>query len=368
MKCLHLADLHLGKRVNEFSMLEDQKYMLDKIVELIKSKKIDVLLIAGDIFDSSIPPAEAVNLLSDFISDLHKIKVKILMITGNHDSKDRLVFLAPILEKQGVVIIGDYQEGIKKIKIDDVNFYLLPYVKYQRVNHFFNQSFTNTNDAIKFLIAESNINYQEKNVILAHQFVIAKNRPEESDSEMASLGGLDEVNAQIFSQFNYTALGHIHKSQKMGNNIYYSGSLLKYSTSEAKSAKKFVIVDTNDFSLDFVSIEPLHDLLTFECYIDDLINGKTLSEYPNDNYYSITVLDSDEIINPMDKIKSIYPLTMTINFKNQKFSQEKLPDVKINSNINIFKLFQDFYQAQTATALNDKQSEIIKNLLDEEEI
>ena len=231
MKILHLADLHLGKRVNEMSMIEDQKYILDQIITLIKEESVGIVLLCGDIYDKSIPTIEAIHLLDEFLDQLSKMAIKVLMISGNHDSIDRLSFGKSLFTRSNLYIASQFENEIEKITVKEngitVNFYMLPFVKSAYISHIFQLQTDSYEECFRYLIEHTKIDEEETNILLSHQFVTAnKKNPELSDSETSSLGGIDNIDFHIFDPFDYVALGHIHKPEIIFEDLMaYSGSL-----------------------------------------------------------------------------------------------------------------------------------------------
>ena len=280
MKILHLADLHLGKRVNEMAMIEDQKYILDQIINLIEREKIGIVLLCGDIYDKAIPTIEAIHLLDEFLDQLSNLNTKVLMISGNHDSSDRLSFGKSLFKRSNLYIASQFEEEIEKITIQEgelkVNFYMLPFVKPAYISHKFKLQTESYEECFRYLIEHTKINEKETNILLTHQFVTAgKKNPELSDSETSSLGGIDNIDFRIFDAFDYVALGHIHKPQAMGREmVRYAGSILKYSFSEIHMDKKAVILtinDNKDIHLSFQPLKPLRDMREIECSLEELM-------------------------------------------------------------------------------------------------
>ena len=260
MKILHLGDLHLGKRVNEISMIEDQKFILDQIVTLVKEEKIDVILLCGDIYDKAIPKIEAIHLLDEFLEELSDLKVKVLMISGNHDSAERLSFGAKLFESSDIYISQVYDGEMKRIVLKDqygpISVYLLPFLKPAAVRHALQRDDINTyEEGVMAALQECEIDTSQRNVLVAHQFVTGADR---SDSEETWVGGLDNVSAEVFKDFDYVALGHIHRPQKMGREtLRYSGTPLKYSFSEVDHKKSVTIVELLEKGNVRVSTVPL---------------------------------------------------------------------------------------------------------------
>jgi len=282
MKILHLSDLHIGKIVLEQSMLEDQKYMLNQIIEKIKEEQIELVLISGDIYDRSVPPSDAVTVLSNFLKVLIKdLKLKVCIIAGNHDSKERLGFGSEIFADDGLFICADYNGNLRKIELEDkygkLNVYMLPYIKPIEVKKYFEDIEINTyHEAVKQVIEKEKINKKERNIILSHQFVTAGNEePERSESEISVLGGTENVDVSCYKDFDYIALGHIHGPQRIGqDNARYAGTILKYSFSEVNQKKSLTIIDfkeKGDLKIELIPLKPLRDMRVIKGPIEELI-------------------------------------------------------------------------------------------------
>lgn len=363
MKVMHLSDLHLGKTVLEQSLIEDQKYILNEINKIIENENIETVLLSGDIYDKSIPPIEAVNMLDEFITKLQNKNINILIISGNHDSKDRLGFGNKILEKNKIYIETTYNGKLKKVKIDDVNFYMLPFLKPALVKPFFDDV-ESYDDAIRKIISNEEINKDEKNIILVHQFVTSSSiEVIKSDSETVSLGGIDNVNVDIFKDFDYVAMGHIHRPQKLTRDtIRYAGSILKYSFSEANYNKSVPVIDTNDFSVNLIPLNPLHDMRIIEGTLNDLLKDSS------NDYINAILLDEEELIDPIGELRKKYPNILKLEFKNKRnFYNE---DSKSMASGNVkdrtpLDLFEEFYLNQNNITLDDELREIFNDIIKE---
>ena len=277
MKFIHLSDLHLGKRVNEFSMLEDQEYILTKIINIIDEQKPNGIIIAGDVYDKSVPSAEAVELFDDFLVRLSKRDLKVFVISGNHDSAERIAFGGRLMDKSGIFMSPVYNGEVEPIVLSDefgeINVYMLPFVKPSNVRRFFPDSeILSYTDAVKVAVDAMNIDPSKRNILITHQFVTGAERTE---SEDVSVGGSDNVDASVFAAFDYVALGHIHRGQKCGGGdfIRYSGTPLKYSFSEANDSKTVTVVDIKakgDISLEFVPLVPKRDMVEIKGTYEEL--------------------------------------------------------------------------------------------------
>lgn len=339
MKIIHTGDWHIGKIVNEFSMIEEQRYVLNKLIELMEVEKPDVLIIAGDIYDRSIPPVEAVELLNEtFKKILIDNGVKIIAISGNHDSGERLDFGSKILEKEGLFIAGLIEDSVRKVEIFDndqaVNFYLIPYADPAVIRRRYGEpNIKNHNDAMKFIVSkiEEELNIKEVNIIVAHGYVIGKKAEltdneedkykaagiQVSDSERPlSIGGTDLIDSEIFKNFDYIALGHLHGRQKVGcETIRYSGSLIKYSFSEVNHKKGVTIVEilgNKDINIRLVEINSLRDMRIIKGPIDELIRVAREEEGNSEDYIQAILTDEGELLDPIGKLRSVYPNIMLL--------------------------------------------------------
>lgn len=373
MKVIHLSDLHIGKRVNEFSMIEDQEYILEEILKIIDSENPEVVMIAGDVYDKSVPPAEAVELFDDFLFKLAKKRdVTVLIIAGNHDSVARLSFGSRLFDNSGVYISPTYDGNIKEVSLSDeygnVNFYLLPFIKPVNVRHCFPEEEINSyTDAVKVAIGNIDLNEDERNVLITHQFVTGAVR---SDSEEVSVGGSDNVDGEIFKKFDYVALGHIHKPQKiMRDTIRYCGTPLKYSFSEANHQKSVTILEFGDkkeeVKIRTRELIPLRDLREIKgTYME--VTAKSFYENTNkEDYLHITLTDEENIVDAIGKLRTIYPNIMRIDYDNERTRTENTidgaSDVETKSPLE---LFEDFYKLQNNGEINSEQENYLVELIE----
>lgn len=376
MKILHLADLHLGKRVNEMSMIEDQKYILDQIITLIKEESVEIVLLCGDIYDKSIPTIEAIHLLDEFLDQLSKMAIKVLMISGNHDSIDRLSFGKSLFTRSNLYIASQFENEIEKITVKEngitVNFYMLPFVKSAYISHIFQLQTDSYEECFRYLIEHTKIDEEETNILLSHQFVTAnKKNPELSDSETSSLGGIDNIDFHIFDPFDYVALGHIHKPQAMGREmVRYAGSILKYSFSEIHMDKKATILTIDakkEISLSFHPLKPLRDMREIECSLEELL--KKQCEIGNqEDYMHVILTDEEQILDAIGKVRTIYPNVMQISFKNRRHMKQ-LESAQIKedqiSDQSPAELFEQFYKMQNHIDLDEKRLQMVLSVFEE---
>ena len=376
MKILHLADLHIGKIIFEQSLLEDQEYMLNKIIEKIKAENIDAILIAGDVYDRSIPQAEAINLLDRFLNILIKeLKKKVFIIAGNHDSKERLGFGNKIFENEGLFISSKYEGKIKKVKLQDeygkLNIYMLPFIKPIEVKKYFDDESLSYNETIKKIIEKENINEAERNIILTHQFVTAIGEEvERTESEVLTLGGTDNVDISNYNKFDYVAIGHVHRPQRIGRDTArYAGTMLKYSFSEVNHKKTMPIIDFKEkgnIDIKLVELKPLRDMREIKGPIEKLLENY---EEENANDYIRAIITNEEpVYDAIGQLRRIYPNVLKLEVQNSKilsnieFKTENLQKVKSKSEVE---LFNEFYKFQNNIELNVEQKNLIQEVVKE---
>ena len=324
MKFIHLSDLHLGKRVNEYSMLEDQEYILKKIINIVDAEKPDGVIIAGDVYDKSVPAAEAVQLFDNFLVQLAKRKLEVFVISGNHDSPERIAFGARIMDASGIHMSPVYDGNIAPISMQDeygtVDVYMLPFIKPAHVRRFCDDEITTYTDAINSVISKLSINHGNRNILVTHQFVTGSLR---SESEEISVGGSDNVDAYVFDPFDYVALGHIHSPQNCGaEHIRYCGTPLKYSFSEAKDRKSVTVIELAEkgkVSYKTIDLVPQHDLVELKGTYDELTfrsfyEGTT---WPED-YTHITLTDEEDIPDAIGKLRTVYHRLMKLDYDNRR--------------------------------------------------
>lgn len=379
MKFIHLSDLHIGKRVNEFSMFEDQEYILSKIIKIIDSEKPDAVLIAGDVYDKSIPPSEAVTLFDRFLCLLSERNLQVFVISGNHDSPERLSFASRLIEKSGVHISPVYNGHIEPFKIEDeygeVNIYMLPFIKPANVRRFFDdREIASYTDAMNAAISEMNVNNDDRNILITHQFVTGANRTE---SEEISVGGTDNVDVSVFDDFDYVALGHLHRPQNcLSERVRYCGTPLKYSFSEAKDKKSVTIVELKEkgsLEVRTADLVPKHEMREIKGKYEEL-TAKSFYEnttYQTD-YVHITLTDEEDIPDGVGKLRTIYHNLMKLDYDNKRTrSNAQITGAKNVEEKSPIELFADFYELQNNQPMSEEQREYISSLIEsiwEEEI
>ena len=371
MKFAHISDLHLGKRVHQFSMIEDQNYILDKIVELVVQEEVDGVFIAGDIYDKVYPSAEAVALFDSFLVKLAKEDIKVFVISGNHDSPERIAFLGQLTQKAGVYLSPVYDGEVKKVSMEDqygkINVYLLPFIKPVHVRHFFQEeSITNYTDAMNIVVAHMELNVEERNILLAHQFVTGAMR---SDSEEISVGGLDNVEVSAFEDFDYVALGHIHRPQKMGSErVRYSGTPLKYSFSECQDNKSLTIVEVKEkgnIEIKTIPLVPLHDMTKIKGTFMEVMNPINFPAIDTNSYLHITLTDELDVPEAFRRLNDVYPNLMQMEYDNTRTRQKREIHISTeNTKRNPLEMFANLYETMNNQPLSEVQQEYIQKKID----
>lgn len=367
MKILHTADWHIGKIVNEFSMLEDQQFIFAQLFTLIEKEQPDVIIVAGDIYDRAIPPKEAVDLLDQVLTTLiNKFNIPILIIGGNHDSSERLSFGTKILEKSQLFIEAKYDThtGIKHLVFEDeygpVNFYLIPYLNPNYLRLALNlPQIVDHQTAFQAVIKEVSIHPDERNILINHNFFTAVDENSLiSDSERSlSIGGTELIDVELIKHFDYVALGHLHRMQKIKyDHIRYSGSLLKYSASEINANKGVIIVNLrnkHDMEIEFKPLKPLRDMIKLTGYFDDLMQGQ--NGLKCDDYVYVELLDQGELFEPLAQLRTVYPNIMHLERKGMVekiISENRSADLKKKAPLDIF---TDFYFYVTGEEASESQ-------------
>ncbi len=362
MKLMHLSDLHLGKRVNGFSMLPDQKYILEQILALAASEHPEAVLIAGDVYDKSVPSAEAVELLDDFLCRLAALETTVLVISGNHDSPERLAFGARLMAAKGVHISRVYDGVLEPVTLTDehgpVRFWLLPFVKPAHVRRYFpDAEIGDYTDALRTVIEGLPMDTAQRNVLLAHQFVTGAERTE---SEELFVGGTENVDASVFDGFDYVALGHLHGPQSVGRaTIRYCGTPLKYSFSEANQAKSVTMIDLGEkgsVELRSLPLTPLRDLREIRGSYDEITALDFYSGTAREDYLHITLTDEEDVPNAIGRLRTIYPYLMKLDYDNRRTrSDASLWELEAAERRQPMELLEDFYRQQNGAELSDAQ-------------
>ncbi|WP_446899822.1 exonuclease SbcCD subunit D [Clostridium sp. LBM24168] len=372
---MHTADWHIGKIVNQVHMTEDQEYILNEFVKLISMEKPDVVVISGDLYDRAVPPVEAVDLLDRvFTKILMEFHVPVIAIAGNHDSGDRIEFANHMLRKNGLYIYGKLDNCIEPIRMKDehgyVNFYAVPYADPAEVRHIMKDENIHThNDAMKSIIAsiEKGMNKNLRNVLIAHGFVAGG---QSSDSERPlSIGGTEYIDSSIFKNFNYTALGHLHGPQRIGSDrIRYSGSLLKYSFSEARQKKSISIVNLDECGevhVERKSLKVKRDMRVLSGKLKDILDPDIYRQGNVEDYICANLTDEGEIIEPMSKLRAVYPNILKLTRESGKslFENTRMDVDKVYNQKNMLQLFDEFYTGITGKEFTEEKKEVILEVL-----
>ena len=372
MRFAHISDLHLGKRLHEVSLLEDQAYILEEICKILQDEKPDAVLIAGDIYDKSAPSAEAVRLLDDFLSALSADGQTVFAISGNHDSAARVAYGGRIMARSGVYLSSpEYRGQVYSVPLEDkagpVDIYLLPFIKPIHVSQAFpDEKADSFTDALRIAVERMPINPQRRSVLVAHQFVTGATR---SDSEEISVGGLDNVEASVFEPFSYVALGHIHRPQNIGSpRVRYSGTPLKYSFSEAGDEKSITIAELDakgEVALRTIPLKPLHELREIRNTYDELMKQENYKDTATDDYLRIILTDEEDVPDAMRKLKTVYPNVLRLDYDNARTrSGVVVPDAPSAEVKTPLSLAEDFYALQNGQPMSEAQSDYLGRLID----
>ena len=372
MKLFHLSDLHIGKRVNEFSMIEDQKYILTQILYAADQEKPDGILISGDVYDRTIPTAEAVQVFDAFLTRLSEQKIPAFIISGNHDSAERLAFGSSLMGKSGIYFSKVYDGTVEKIPMQDaygtVWIYLLPFLRPSTIRHALPEraeEVQSAADAVRIALEQTKIDEKERNVLLAHQFVTGAKR---CDAEELQVGDVDQIPAELFALFEYVALGHIHSPQKVGREtVRYCGAPLKYSFSEAGQEKSITVVELKEkgsVDLRTIPLKPLHDLRKIRgTYLE--VTAKSFYENRDcEDYLQVTLTDEEDVPDCMAKLRTIYPNLMRLEYDNKRTrSNAEVRAAERVEEKSELELFQEFYELQNNQSMTEVQEQFVEELL-----
>lgn len=379
MKLIHISDLHIGKRVNEFPMLEDQKYILRQILAIADAQQADGIMIAGDIYDKPVPSAEAVQVFDWFLTELADRKKQVYVVSGNHDSAERIAFGAQLMSGRGVFVSPVYRGDTAKFTMTDsygeLCLYLLPFVKPAVVRHALQEMSDmeetpmpeSYHEAVKLAVARMNVDTTKRNILIAHQFVTGAGR---CDSEEVSVGGLDNVDADVFDDFDYVALGHIHSPQSLKREtVRYCGTPLKYSFSEAAQEKSVTVVEFREkgnIALSTVPLVPLHDLRKIRGTYLEVTAKSFYQDTDTQDYVQITLTDEEDIPDGLQKLRVIYPNLMRLEYDNSRTRHsrvvERAEEIEQKTELE---LFAEFYEMQNNQPMSEEQSAFVTRLIEE---
>lgn len=370
MKLFHLSDLHLGKRVYAFSVLQDQRYVLEQVCALAEKHQLDGILLSGDLYDKPIPPVEAVQLLDEFLTKMQQMGIAVYAISGNHDSAGRVDFGSRILQQQNLHICGAFDGKLYHVSKEDafgeIHFYLLPFLKPATVSAFREggESLTYA-EAVKWALETMDIDTTKRNVLLAHQFVTWKGTAEESDSETKTLGGVDEMDASLFFDFDYVALGHLHSPQRIGRDtIRYGGSPLKYSFSELRQKKGVTLVEIQEkgnITTEFLPLEPLHPLREIKGTLADLLEAAEEAGGSED-YVRAILTDEGAVYDPVGRLRVYYPNLMTLEMAQRGERQEDFSLQLDQEQLSGPALFAGFFEKQNDREMSEAQKALVEKI------
>lgn len=381
MKVLHVSDLHIGKRVNGMSMLDDQRYILRQILDIAEKRQVSVLLIAGDVYDKASPSAEAVTVFDAFLTDAVAAGLHVLAIPGNHDSAERIAYAQGLLEKQGVCLPPVYAGEVERVELEDehgpVEFWLLPFLKPGDVRRFFpdEEIGDDYSAALRAVLGACAIDQGKRNVVLSHQLVTAYGTaPDRADDEI-KLGGMDNVDVSVYDAFDYVALGHVHRPQRVGRDtVRYSGSPLKYSFSEARYDKSAALIELGEkkpgddvgecVSFELIPLVPLHDVREARGTLADVLAMGTALDASQD-YLHITLSDEHPQLDAMAKIHEVFPNAMMLDYDNVTVLIDR-PQTQLTADpdsMDTLDLFGAFYESQVGNPLDDEQQDFARKLI-----
>ena len=371
MKFIHLSDLHIGRRVNGFSMLEDQEHILVEILRAVEAEQPDAVLIAGDVYDKSIPSAEAVQLFDAFLTGLKGRCQHVFVISGNHDSAERIAFGGRLMEQSGVHMVPVYDGCAASLTLNDahgpVHVYMLPYLRPSMVRQAFPEaSMESYTDAYREAVAQMDVNVSDRNVLIAHAFVTGAER---SASEDISVGGADNVDASVFDAFDYVALGHLHRPQNIGSErIRYCGTPLKYDFSEVSHEKSLTVVELAEkgaLSVKTVALEPLRDMRELRGTYMELTARSLYAGTNITDYLRVTLTDEDDVPDALNKLRTIYPNIMRLDYDNRR--TRAAGQLTISDDVpklDPATLFAGFYEQQNGQPMNEAQEKLLSGLIE----
>ena len=380
MRFLHLSDLHLGKRVCEFSMLEDQRYILEQILALLDDAPVDGVLLAGDLYDKPVPPAEAVRLLDWFLTRLAARKLPVFAVSGNHDSADRVAFGSALLADSRVYVSPVFTGAPQPIPLQDahgtLDVYLLPFLKPAMVRHVWpDEPIESYNDALACVLRHCAPDPGHRSVLVAHQFVTGA---QTAGSEAVNVGGVDNIGAEVFAAFDYTALGHIHRAQNVGSErVRYSGTPLKYSFAEWQQEKSVTLVELGEkgsVSVTALPLAPLRDLRKLRGSYEELMSRDFYDELPKDSdgllrdFYHLTLTDEEDVPDAVQKLRSVYKNLLQLEYDNKRTRTDNaIEGAERVVEKSPLELMEEFYQLQNNQTLSEKQRAYLQGLLEKEE-
>lgn len=380
MKIFHLSDLHIGKNVNGFSMLDEQRHAFGQIIRYVQTECPAAILIAGDIYDRAVPGTEAVCVFDDFLTAMAAEKVTVMIVSGNHDSPERLGYANRLLADKQIHIEGVFNGAIRKVTLTDthgdVYFWLLPFIKPSSVRGMLDEAcpVKTYDDVLSAALEAADIDDSQRNVLVSHQFYTGHGfRPLRSESEMDPVGGLDAIDAKALKRFDYAALGHLHGAQTVGApHIRYAGSPVKYSFSECRHKKSITLIEMGEkgnVSITALPITPIHDMREIRGEMDQLISSEAAESADKEDYLRVILTDEEEMIDPMGKLRSVYPNIMSIDFDNTRTSIDLSAisaDAEEVERLSPYELFHAFFLETQGCVMSGEQAEIAREMMETE--
>lgn len=377
MKFLHISDLHIGKRVNEFSMTEDQKYILNQILRIAEQERAEAVLIAGDVYDKSMPSAEAVQIFDWFLTGLADLGKTVIAVSGNHDSPERIAFGGELMRGRGVYVSPVYQGEALEVALrdeyGDISVHLLPFLKPATLRHALegrqeeeeNRLPESYQEALEIAVKRMEIDVKKRNILVAHQFVTGAGR---CDSEEVSVGGLDNVDASVFDDFDYVALGHIHSPQSVGREtVRYCGTPLKYSFSEAEQEKSVTVLEMGekgDVVLSTVPLVPLRDMRKIRGSYGEVMSRSFYQDTNTEDYVQITLTDEEDIPDGLQKLSTVYPNLMQVAYDNSRTRQDRTVEAAEQAERKSeLELFGEFFELQNNQPMSAEQAAYMEKLI-----
>lgn len=370
MKFIHLSDLHLGKRIYETSLIEDQQHILAQILEIVDGENPDGVLIAGDVYDKAIQSVEAINLFDDFLNRLYERSLPVFIISGNHDSAERMAFGAKIMSPGGIYIAPPYQGEVYKVDLEDgfgpLHIFMLPFVKKSLVKSLFpEEEIETTTDALRCVLSHTQLNGDDRNILIAHQFITGS---QTSDSEEYAVGGADNVDAFVFDAFDYVALGHIHGPQPAGREtIRYCGTPLKYSFSEVDHEKSVTVVEMKEKGsvlIRTIPLKPLRDMKQLKGSYQELMNAGFTAETNRADFYRIILTDENDVTDAIARLRTVYPNILTLEYDNKRTqASAELTEAADTERKTPYDLFAEFFEWRNNAPMEGRQQKIISDLI-----
>lgn len=375
MKLIHLSDLHIGKRIHGFPMLEDQKYILQEILHIVKKENPDAVLIAGDLYDKGVPPTEAVQVLDKFLTRLADLNIPVMAISGNHDSPERIAFGADLLKERNVYLTPVYDGNATRVTLYDnhgpVTIYLLPFLKPAMVRHALEEKYPEEEmdsyqKAFEIAVKELNINKEERNVLVAHQFIAGA---KQCESEELQIGGLDQISVNTLEAFDYVALGHLHSPQRVGKDtVRYSGTPLKYSFSEVSQEKSVTVVQLSEkgnVEITTIPLQPLRDMKKIKGTYLELTSKSFYESINTQDYVYVTLTDEEDVPDALQKLRLFYPNLMCMDYDNKR--TKGVQEISVTEEVeqkSEIELFEELFELQNNQPMSGVQKDFAKNLIE----